>query len=290
MTSSRWRGSPSVFDEVTMSGIIEARPRATWLSRSRRQRSRRGGERAEEGSSDEVIDVQGLSMELFAHDLRSPLLATRRAVVDQLDRSRSTDAGSRQLDESFLEALERSLERMDHLMGDILELASLPASDVPRQEFRVSDLAAVVVDGCSDRERVHCRTSSSLVVAGNQTLLERALLNLVENALRYTRGPVNVELRRAADGLLMLVDDHGPGVPPELREVIFEPLTRADPDAPGGSGLGLSLVRRVAQLHNGLAGVETAPTGGARFVLWVPRARTDRSERSANPRPRAAQA
>jgi signal transduction histidine kinase len=236
------------------------------------------------------LDLHGLSVELFAHDLRSPLMASRQAVLDLLQGSRAlTDvsaelgaaAGRERHDrDELLTALGRSLERIDHLMVDILELASLPVTNMPRQRFGVRDLVDTLSQECSGQHRVTVRSSPRLVVIGNRTLLKRALLNLVENALRHTSGHVLVEACRAADGLMITVDDHGPGVPPELRDVIFEPLTRLEPESGVGSGLGLTLVRRVMEAHGGMTGVETAPTGGARFVLWVPHAHMMGSESS----------
>jgi signal transduction histidine kinase len=226
------------------------------------------------GSSPDPLEVHGLSVELFAHDLRSPLLASRREVLNLLHGPRAPAIPGREPADTLelLANLERSLERIDHLMVDILELASLPVVEMPRETFPARELVEAVLEQCSERSRLRWRVPTSLFVTGNRTLLVRALLNLVENALRHTAGPVLIDLNRAADGLLMLVDDHGPGVPAELRDVIFEPLARIDPESSLGAGLGLTLVRRVAEAHGGLAGVEQAPTGGARFVLWVPQA------------------
>jgi two-component system, OmpR family, sensor kinase len=199
-------------------------------------------------------------------------MASRRAVVNLLDRSRESEATTLDHEAApVLEAIDRCLARVDHLTVDILELASIPArTGRATDEFAVLDLAVTLRVDCSDRERVSCQLQPSMTAVGNVILLRHALLNLVENALRYTTGPVEVTLTQAAGGLLMLVDDHGEGVPEELRDVIFEPLARVDPTAAGGWGLGLALVRRVAEVHGGIAGVEGAPTGGARFVLWVP--------------------
>ena len=272
MQSPLQQTSPPPAERGVVRRLTEARMRGGLLSRSLRQRSRRGSSRAAPAASHEVVDVKGLSVELFAHDLRSPLLASRRAVTQLIDQARAPNGGPAEFDEDVLLALERSLERMDHLMVDILELASLPVAEMPMQVCPAMDLVTTVRNQCSDRDRVHYVVQLLLGVYGNPTLLHRALLNLIENALHYTVGPVEVELSRVADGVMMFVDDHGPGVPAELRDVIFEPLTRADPEASVGSGLGLTLVRRVAEAHGGLAGVEAAPSGGARFVLWVPHA------------------
>lgn len=79
--------------------------------------------------------------------------------------------------------------------------------------FAVEQLVTAVRADCSDPERVSFELPTPLIVAGNPTLLERALLNLVENAIRHSSGPVHVTLREAAGGLTMLVDDHGRACP-----------------------------------------------------------------------------
>lgn len=282
MTSSRWPGSAPISDQVTIRRSVETltRPsRGLRIFQPLRQRFRRRTKDLGEGTGHSINDVHGLSVQLFAHDLRSPLLASRRAVLDLLDGPRSPDALDPQSDEAacLLASLERSLEQIDHLMVDILELASLPVTEMAVETFFARELTELVRDECSERDRVRARVAPTLRVTGNRILLMRALLNLVENGLRYTTGDVLVDLSRSAGGLLILVDDHGSGVPPALRDAIFEPLTRVDPETSQGSGLGLTLVRRVAEAHGGLAGVEAAPTGGARFVLWVPEAHPARS-------------
>jgi len=111
-------------------------------------------------------------------------------------------------------------------------------------------------------------------VRGDRAALSRALRNLVDNAARHARSAVAVGV--AADGAeaVVTVDDDGPGVPAGERERVFERFTRLDEGrarGAGGAGLGLALVRAVAQAHGGTARVLEAPLGGARFELRLPR-------------------
>jgi signal transduction histidine kinase len=110
------------------------------------------------------------------------------------------------------------------------------------------------------------------VVDGVPRLLRRAIRNLLENARRYSEGPVTVEVVREGSHALVRVGDHGPGVPPSERERIFEPFYRLPgaSERAGGVGLGLALVRSIATRHHGSVRCEDQPGGGAVFVISLP--------------------
>lgn len=110
---------------------------------------------------------------------------------------------------------------------------------------------------------------------GNRQLLHRALFNLVENAVKYnpTGGTVEVSARQTGGLIQIQVTDQGPGIPEECRQQIFEPFFRVDrarSRRQGGTGLGLALVRAIAQFHGGSVRAEPGPNGGSRFVLELP--------------------
>ena len=104
--------------------------------------------------------------------------------------------------------------------------------------------------------------------------MSRALLNLVQNAVRYADGHVHVSVTGCPEGgFQLIVDDDGPGIPAAERENIFEPLHppgRQPRPGTGGAGLGLAIVKRVAASHNGSIEACASPLGGARFVLRWP--------------------
>jgi two-component system OmpR family sensor kinase len=112
----------------------------------------------------------------------------------------------------------------------------------------------------------------TMVVQGVPKLLRRAIRNLLENARRYSNGPVAVTLLAREGQVMVRVCDHGPGVPESERERIFEPFyrLRGASEREGGVGLGLALVRSIAQRHHGIAQCEANPGGGACFVLTLP--------------------
>jgi signal transduction histidine kinase len=106
----------------------------------------------------------------------------------------------------------------------------------------------------------------------DRLMVERIIENLLVNAARHTPigTPVQINVRARADSVVITVEDEGPGIPNELKESLFDPF-RQGPGASGkGVGIGLSLVKRFAELHGGSAKVEDAPGGGARFVIILP--------------------
>jgi two-component system, OmpR family, sensor kinase len=111
-------------------------------------------------------------------------------------------------------------------------------------------------------------------VEGARDELHRLALNLMENAVRHTEPGTGIRaaIRRRGDEIELSVEDDGPGVPPELAERVFERFVRGGSDRAGSSGLGLSIVRAVAETHGGSVRLERAESGGARFVVMLPNA------------------
>jgi signal transduction histidine kinase len=166
---------------------------------------------------------------------------------------------------------------MRRLVGDLLLLARADAKrQLPREP---TDVARVLVEAAAelgpvaDGHNLAVDADDEAVVDGTRDELHRMTLNLMENAIRHTPTGTRVRARVVArDGEVVLtVQDNGPGVPPELRERIFERFVRGAGDRGSSSGLGLSIVRAVAESHGGNVTVEDA-TPGARFVVRLPRA------------------
>ena len=109
-------------------------------------------------------------------------------------------------------------------------------------------------------------------VMGDATELQRVFANLLENARRYSDGPVTAELQREGVSAVLRVRDRGPGVPLDQRERIFEPFYRLPgaSEREGGVGLGLALVKSITQRHNGHVRCEDQEGGGACFALSLP--------------------
>jgi len=163
------------------------------------------------------------------------------------------------------------------LLKDLLDIDRLNRGIVEPQ-YRVTDVGSLArgviedLDVLSDR-RVQVHTAS-VEVPVDPAKVERIIENLVVNAVRHTGADRTIWLKVDEDlgGVLITVEDDGPGVPESLRDAIFEPFQQGptvSPHSPG-TGIGLSLVARFAELHGGRAWVEDRPGGGASFKVHLP--------------------
>ena len=120
--------------------------------------------------------------------------------------------------------------------------------------------------------RIELETYGELNVPLHPNAFLRCMTNLVDNARQYAQR-VAITARRVGANIEITVDDDGPGIPPEKREIVFQPYRRLDetrPRSPGGLGLGLAIARDVVRSHGGEITLETAPMGGLRALLRLP--------------------
>lgn len=204
-----------------------------------------------------------------SHELRTPLtsvLANLELLADELDGEEREAAAS---------AL-RSSRRMRRLVADLLLLARSDAGRERRLE--PVDVGQVAVDAVGEagslsaEHRLEVSAEPGLLVEGARDDLHRLVLNLVENAVNHTPAGTRIAVRArcAGEQVQLIVEDDGPGVPPELRERVFERFVRAGGDCGPSTGLGLAIVRAVAVAHGGEVILEDARPG-ARFVVTLPR-------------------
>jgi signal transduction histidine kinase len=232
--------------------------------------------RALQASRDETQEMLVRQREFIAdasHELRTPLtsvLANLELLAEVLDGERGEAARS---------AL-RSSQRMRRLVGDLLLLARADAKRAaPR---RPTDLGQVVVEAAAELGPVAdghelMVDAAPATVDGARDELYRLALNLMENAVRHTPEGTHVHVTVAErDGEVVLtVADDGPGVAPELRDRVFERFVRGGGDRGSSSGLGLAIVRAVAESHRGRVELHDARPG-ARFVVRLPRVEAPR--------------
>jgi signal transduction histidine kinase len=199
-----------------------------------------------------------------SHELRSPLARLRMA-VSMMEGAEPT-ARARLNSE-----IERNIRELDALVEEVLLASRL---DAPRG-IDLHERVALLPLAAEEASRVNAVVSGDdVTVQGDERLLRRALRNLLENARRYGGSePAEVQVTAARGEAQLQVSDRGPGVPPAERERIFEPFYRLPGHAEqaGGVGLGLSLVRQIAQAHKGHVRCEPREGGGTRFVFSVPR-------------------
>lgn len=217
-----------------------------------------------------------------SHELRNPL-AVIQTNTDVALWDPQVPAAAR----SRLEAVSRATERMRRLVDDLLSLARLELSTAPRSEV---DLDAIVHEVAEDLEPLaHAHglvleqeAASGVRVQADRDALKRALANLLDNAFRHSPegGRVRVSVEQANGGAVLSVGDEGPGLSAEEQAHVFERFWRSDTSRSresGGVGLGLAIVRRIAEMHGGSVAVESRPGDGAVFEIRLPAQPASRS-------------
>ncbi len=196
-----------------------------------------------------------------SHELRTPLTRLRMAME-----TLGHDASEAQA--AALREARRDLAELDHLIGAILLFSRLDAGGRRVLDSREVDLLALAAEEAA-RDGVEAQ-GDWVRIQADERLLRHALRNLLDNARKHAPGqPPEVSVQRSARGAVICVADRGPGVPAAQAQRIFEPFVRLRGGSGDGSGLGLALVRRIAELHGGVARYEPNPGGGARFVIEI---------------------
>jgi signal transduction histidine kinase len=195
-----------------------------------------------------------------AHELRTPL-AVLRTRLDMLPAQEG------------LGELKRDLERMSHIVGQLLEVGELEGAAIDPLE--TADLNSVCTEVASLIAPIAVAQNKDIAlvagvvpcrVKGNAALLFQAVRNLAENAIAHTPSGTTVEIVVDDSGKVRVLD-RGPGVPKADRELIFRRFWRRDRSRTTGAGLGLAIVSRIAEAHGGSITVEDAPGQGAMFTL-----------------------
>jgi signal transduction histidine kinase len=246
---------------------------ATFRQSIERQKRQVDAERGVSDSLRELNEMKNTLLHAVSHDLKAPIAAIvgsagtlRRAEQLQLT------PGER---EELLEAIDASGRKMNRLVEDLLDLDRIDRGDLQPELAMtdVGDLARRVVRECEVLGARPVRVEADHVLAEvDAAKVERILENLLVNAARHTPvgTPIRIGVRGRADGLVVTVEDEGPGVPDDMKESVFDPFRQGPGSKGGGVGIGLSLVKRFAELHGGTARIEDTPGGGARFVIVLP--------------------
>ncbi|MFE0443373.1 sensor histidine kinase [Streptomyces fungicidicus] len=216
-----------------------------------------------------------------SHDLRTPLAGIKAAVTSL----RSDDVEWSEEDQvELLEAIENGADRLDHLVGNLLDMSRLQTGTVTPiiRETDLDEVIPMALGGVPEGS-VNLDVPESLPMVGvDRGLLERSVANIVENAVKYNPPGerVLVSASAIADRVEIRVVDRGPGVPDEVKDRIFEPFQRYG-DAPRGDGvgLGLAVARGFAEAVGGTLHAEDTPGGGLTMVLAVRTAPQRRRER-----------
>jgi two-component system sensor histidine kinase KdpD len=214
-----------------------------------------------------------------SHDLRTPLAAIKASVSSL----RSDDvAWSPQDEAELLESIEDGADRLDHLVGNLLDMSRLSTGTVTPLlgETDLDEVVPLALVGVPDGSVVLDIPESLPMVDADPGLLERAAANIVENAVKYSPPGTKVLVAASALGnrVELRVVDRGPGVPDDAKETIFEPFQRhGDRPRGNGVGLGLAVARGFAEAMGGTLAAEDTPGGGLTMVLTLRAARADRN-------------
>jgi signal transduction histidine kinase len=221
---------------------------------------------------DRVLAAQRQLVADTSHELRTPI-TTISGNLELLSR------GMPDVDRvEVLVETRQEVARLRRLVDDLLLLAEMGETVSPEREaIPLDELAQVIVSRLPEAEAARVQIiSEPVIVMGDEERLGQVVNNLLLNALRYASGrpgAVRVHITREGDDACLMVEDDGPGLPPDALERIFERFTRLDrarTRTHGGFGLGLAIVRHVAEAHGGQVSAENAPAGGARFRVRLP--------------------
>jgi signal transduction histidine kinase len=220
-------------------------------------------------------DIKNTFLAAVSHELRTPLTSILGFAMTLQDRIGQD--GHDQTAREMLDTMVGEASRLDALLDDLLDLDRLTRGrgGLNSRENDVGALVAAVARSVAAREQRDIAVeATSLVLDCDERKVERIVENLLGNAVKYAPGQTAILVRvdPHEGGVLIAVEDEGPGVPEPLRASIFEPFrrgTRHIGHSPG-TGIGLSLVQSFAELHGGRAWVEPRPGGGSSFRVFLP--------------------
>ena len=222
---------------------------------------------------DDAFAMQKRFSQSAAHELRTPLTVLKTKVDVFQKRANHTQAEY----EKFLETVGTQTDRLSELVRDLLDLANMDAVECD-QKIDLSELLSDIVSelsGMAQEKQVKVALRCpELTIQGSESLLRRAFHNLIENSIKYNVPGGHVEILSKQQGghAVVIVTDTGIGIPPEQKDLIFEPFYRVDKSRSrrmGGAGLGLAMVRDILDMHKGRIAVADNPSGGSIFTVTL---------------------
>jgi signal transduction histidine kinase len=228
------------------------------------------------GRIDDAFESQREFIHEASHELRNPLAVIRTNLDVTLADPTATEDDLRHT----LEVVQRSSERMTRLVDDLLVYARKGALSPQREVIDISELvhdAAEEFRSPAEAKGITLLDHSApdLWVEGDRNALRQAMANLLANAVRLSPPDTTIRVRGGAEApwVWMSVEDQGPGISAEDQERVFQRFWRSEPAAArreGRSGLGLTIVRQVAETHGGEVKLVSQPGRGAAFAIWLP--------------------
>ncbi|HEX2437577.1 MAG TPA: sensor histidine kinase KdpD [Methylomirabilota bacterium] len=210
-----------------------------------------------------------------SHDLRTPLATITGAVSTILDNRTGLDAGTQR---ELLESVHEEAERLNRLVQNLLEMTRLEsgALQLQRELHPPEEVIGAALGRLAKRladRRVTTKVPSDLpLVAMDDVLIEQVLVNLLDNALKYTPAgsPIEVIATATDQNLTVEVADHGPGLPAGAEDRVFEKFFRGEQLIARGAGLGLAICRGIVRAHGGRIWAQNLPGAGVAFLFTLP--------------------
>ncbi len=235
------------------------------------------GERESSRRLQEMNRMKSDLLITVSHELRTPLTSVRTAAEMLLEEEERADREGMRL--RLARSIAKGANRLTALVADLMDASRedefvprLELEPLPAQEMVSSAVALINPLLAAKRQTLSVQVDDpELTVLVDRLRFEQVLINLLSNAQRYTpaSGRLDVGITEAENEVVIAVSDSGPGVPPEQRELIFEPFYRGDRS---GLGLGLAIAKSVVELHSGRIWVEDGAGGtGSTFVVALPK-------------------
>ncbi len=225
----------------------------------------------------EADQMKSALMASISHDLKTPLAGIKAAISSILDESVNWSAEDLR---AFHRVIDSQADRLDRVISDILDLNRIESGGVHAERAPVralellrsaKDATALVTAG----RDITINARGDLWLLTDEGLIEQAIVNLIENAAKYSRAnrPIHLRAEGEGDQILLAVEDEGPGIAPQDLPYVFERFYRAEEHSRRvkGSGLGLSIVKAFVELCGGTVAVESSPDG-TRFLIHLPAA------------------
>ncbi|MBI4744356.1 MAG: PAS domain S-box protein [Actinobacteria bacterium] len=235
------------------------------------------------GDVTKVRQLEKIREEFIAnvsHELRTPISAIRASAETLLNGAQGDPRATKQ----FLENIHKESERLSFLVADILDLSRLESDKIryPKRKVPISKIVNEITDRFSSKakeKQIKLKTKTplpSLELKINEKDIALALSNLLDNACKYTPigGEIEIEVKEIKEQVVIFVKDTGIGIPPQDLPRIFERFYRVDKGRSretGGTGIGLSIVKHVAEKHGGRAQVESNLGKGSKFTILLPK-------------------
>ena len=217
-----------------------------------------------------------------SHELKTPITSIKGFVETLLDGAMQDPKDAL----NFLHIIAKHADRLNDIINDLLSLSRIEQDSergkIPLSTGRIQEILHDAIQVCRDRAaakdiRIDLDCPEELAAGINGPLLLQAVVNLIDNAVKYSPAGllVEVEARFELGEVLILVRDQGPGIAPEHLPRLFERFYRVDPGRSrkvGGTGLGLAIVKHIAQAHGGYVTLQSAPGKGSTFFIHLPSA------------------